>query len=34
MGLSLMVEAGDGVMNGAIESIGIDESAVGEIMLL
>jgi hypothetical protein len=29
-----MVAAGDGVMDGAVESIGIDEGAVGEIMLL
>src|SRR5215213_6171670 len=34
MRLSLMVAAGDGVMDGAVESIGIDEGAVGEIMLL
>ena len=29
-----MVAAGDGVMDGAVESIGIDEGGVGEIMLL
>ena len=34
MRLSLMVAAGDGVLDGAVESIGIDEGAVGEIMLL
>src|SRR5215212_7909216 len=34
MRLSLMVAAGDGVMDGAVESIGIDEGTVGEIMLL
>ena len=34
MRLSLVVEAGDRVRNGAGESVGISESAVGELMLL
>jgi hypothetical protein len=34
MGLSLVVEAGDSVRDGAGESIGIGEGAVGELMLL
>ena len=34
MGLSLIIEAGGGVRNGAVESVGIGEGAVGEIMLL
>src|SRR3954447_22536152 len=34
MGLSLVVEAGDGVMDGVVESVGIGEGVVGEIMLL
>src|SRR5215218_754192 len=34
MGLSLVVEAGDRVRDGAGESIGIGEGAVGELMLL
>jgi hypothetical protein len=34
MKLSLVVEAGDRVRNGAGESVGISESAVGELMLL
>jgi hypothetical protein len=32
--LSLVVEAGDSVRNGAGESVGIGEGAVGELMLL
>jgi hypothetical protein len=32
--LSLVIEAGDGVRGGAVESVGIGEGAVGEIMLL
>src|SRR5215204_7212632 len=31
---SLMVETGDGVRDGAGESVGIGEGAVGELMLL
>ena len=34
MGLSLVVKAGVSVMDNAVESIGIGEGAVGEIMLL
>ena len=34
MRLSLVVEAGDRVRDGAGESIGVSESAVGELMLL
>jgi hypothetical protein len=34
MRLSLVVEAGDRVRNGAGESVGVSESAVGELMLL
>jgi hypothetical protein len=32
--LTLAVEAVDGVMDGAVESAGIGEGAVGELMLL
>jgi hypothetical protein len=32
--LSLVVERGDGVMDGAFESVGIGEGTIGEIMLL
>ena len=32
--MSLMVEAGDGVRDGAGESVGIGEGAIGELMLL
>src|SRR5678816_71255 len=34
MSLSLVVERGDSVRNGAFESVGIGEDAIGEIMLL
>src|SRR3954453_11222740 len=34
MRLSLVVEAGDRVRDGAGESVGVSESAVGELMLL
>ena len=34
MGLSLVVETGDGVRDGAGESVGIGEGSVGELMLL
>src|SRR5215211_6697788 len=34
MRLSLVVEAGDSIMNGAVESVEIGEGMVGEIMLL
>src|SRR6185437_1010408 len=34
MRLSLVVEAGDSIRNGAGESVGIGEGAVGELMLL
>ena len=34
MMLSFVVEAGDGVRDGAGESVGIGEGAVGEIVLL
>jgi hypothetical protein len=34
MGLSLVVETGDSVRDGAGESVGLDEGAVGELMLL
>src|SRR5215210_294577 len=34
MGLSLVVETGDSVGDGAGESVGIGEGAVGELMLL
>ena len=34
MRLSLVVEAGDSVRDGAGESVGISEGAVGELMLL
>src|ERR671916_2874155 len=34
MGLSLVVQAGDSVRDGAGESIGIGEGSVGELMLL
>src|SRR4051794_37849722 len=34
MRLSLLVEAGDGVRDGAFESVGIGEGEIGEIMLL
>src|SRR5215210_7492028 len=34
MWLSLVVEAGDSVRDGAFESIGIGEGAVGELVLL
>ena len=34
MGLPLVVEAGDSVRDGAGESVGIGESAIGELMLL
>ena len=34
MRLALVVEAGDGVMDGAVESTGIGDGAVGEVMLL
>src|SRR3954469_25596167 len=34
MKLSLVVEASDRVRNGAGESVGVSESAVGELMLL
>ena len=33
-GLSLVVEAGDSVRDGAFESVGIDEGTIGELMLL
>jgi hypothetical protein len=29
-----MVQAGDGVRDGALESVGIGEGTIGEIMLL
>jgi hypothetical protein len=32
--LLLVVKAGDGVMDGAVESVGVSDSAVGELMLL
>jgi hypothetical protein len=34
MRLSFVVEASDGVRDGAFESVGIGEGAVGELMLL
>ena len=34
MRLSLVVEASDSIMNGAVESVEIGEGMVGEIMLL
>src|ERR671932_2192400 len=34
MGLSLVVETGDSVMDGKAESIGIGDGAIGQIMLL
>jgi len=34
MGLPLVVETGDSVMDGAVESADIGEGVVGEIMLL
>src|SRR3954452_23481834 len=34
MRLSFVVEAGDRVRDGASESVGVSESAVGELMLL
>ena len=34
MKLSLMVQASDGVRDGAFESMGIGKGAVGELMLL
>ena len=34
MSLPLMVQAGDGIRDGAFESVGIGEGTIGEIMLL
>ena len=34
MGVSLVVETGDGVVDCAFESIGIGDGAIGELMLL
>ena len=34
MGLSFVVETGDGIRDGAGKSVGIGEGAVGELMLL
>src|ERR687884_70840 len=34
MGLSLVVETGDSIGDGAFESVGIGEGVVGELMLL
>ena len=34
MGLPLVVETGDGVRDGTGESVGINERAIGELMLL
>ena len=34
MSLSLVVETGDSVRDGAFESVGIGEGAIGELMLL
>src|ERR1044072_3736378 len=34
MGLSFVVETGDGIRDGAGESVGIGEGTVGELMLL
>ena len=34
MGLSLVVETGDSIRDGAGESVGIGEGAIGELMLL
>jgi hypothetical protein len=34
MGLALVVETGDGVRDGAGESVGIGKGAISELMLL
>ena len=34
MGLSLVVETGDSIRDGAGESVGIGDGAIGELMLL
>ena len=34
MGLSFVVETGEGIRDGAGKSVGIGEGAVGELMLL
>ena len=34
MGLSFVVETGDGIRDGAGKSVGIGEGSVGELMLL